>query len=240
MNKPKSIAVSTTADGAAPSSGTRLAARAVPFDETALHDPSSSAEVVVRAREVMETSGRVLRTLHVFCPHQGRSLALGACGQCEQDRLDLDGGARFACRFSTRGESGNGLPWSLTALAAITPVGVAMDGIRCVRSDAPMAKLPFATGGGPLVVVDHGGVPLGAVRNVEPLQEATLATHAKATDLMVPVLTVAEGEPLAKALSLMVRERARHACAVDDDQIATGLISDLSALRWLTRRRDRT
>ena len=142
----------------------------------------------------------------------------------------------MVCAFSTREAPGSVRPDSVLSLAARTPIGEVMEPIRCVQSDARLAGLPLTAYAGPFVVVDLRGVPLGAVRSAEVLREHSLVAHARASDLMVPVLTVGEREPLSKALALMGTDRVRHACVVDDEQIATGLISDLTALQWLTRR----
>lgn len=233
----QAIAIPITADGAPQPSGTQLAARPKTLGRETLPRSRGDVAVVVRAREIVEASGRILRTLHVFCLREARSLSREACAECVEHRGSIDGGAHIACGFSTREASGGAGPDTMTSLAARSPSGLAMGGIRCVRSDVPLAELPFPTHGGPVVVVvDRSGVPLGAVRS-EVLRARPLIAHAQASDLMVPVLTVGEGEPLAKALGLMVTKRTRHACGVDDDQIATGVISDVTALQWLNRRR---
>ena len=227
----KRIAIPTAADGAPHSSGTQLAARAKTLGRDTL--PRSRVDVAVRAREIVVRGGRIHRTLHVFCPREERSLSRDACAGCDEHRTGLDEGARIGCGFTTRQACGDARPDGVSIAARIL-IGMAMDGIRCVRSDVPLAELPSPTHGDPLVIVDQSGVPIGAVRS-EVLRERPLIAHARPSDLMVPVLTVGEGEPLTKALCLMAAERARHICVVSDDQTATGLISDVAALKWLTR-----
>ena len=76
-------------------------------------------------------------------------------------------------------------------------------------------------------------MPLGVVRSeVKDL----LPAHAQAGDLMVPVRTVTETDTLSAVLSLMLQSRARYVVVVDHERAATGLISDVIALRWLTHR----
>ncbi len=187
--------------------------------------------VTVRPRDVVDTSGGVERSFDVFCPRDRRSLDRETCSDCREYRGSGDGDASVAC-MAQPAVGGDGAQ-SLSSLAASIPVGMAMDGIRCLTIDTLLTTAMFDAHAGPLVVVGESGVPLGVVRSeVKDL----LPAHAQAGDLMVPVRTVTETDTLSAVLSLMLQSRARYVVVVDHERAATGLISDVIALRWLTHR----
>ncbi len=185
-------------------------------------------EVAVRARDAIDPDGAVKRTLIVFCPRDGRSRSRKACDDCGAFRGAGDGGAVVCAAKPAVGTDVD----SLSSLAARSQVGMAMNDVRCLTVNTRLTTEVFDPPR-PLVVVDDGGIPVGVVRGEA---RNALPPDARAGDVMVPVRTVSERVTLSALLSRMLTWRARYVVVVDDAHVATGLISDVVALTWLTRR----
>jgi len=188
-----------------------------------------ATDLPICTRETVGADGRSLRVLYVFCPREERTRAPEACA--ESDASSCKEGVCGACGLSMA-ERPAAAPFA-PPLVARTPIGMVMGDIRCVRFDAPLAQVSLPSEGGPIIVVDPGGVPMGALRN----PDLPLVSHARASDLMMPILTIDQRDRFTDAVARMVTRRARHACVVDHDHVAIGLVSDVSVLQWLARRR---
>jgi hypothetical protein len=186
-----------------------------------------ASEVSTVSREVMDAAGHVRRTEYVFCPNDLRSRPRGACATCNLGSPAGDG-SRILCRARTEPLA------NPSRLAAATPLGMAMDGVRCASAEAPPGDVARSLVDGPVVVVDERGAPLGLAavdRRLTPMPTPEARTS------VVPVATLEESDVLEHALDLMAKSRARRLCVVDREGFAAGMLSDVLAMRWLARQR---
>ncbi len=186
-----------------------------------------TSEVAVLRREIVDTDGRSRQALQVFCPRDVRSMPRDACSTCALYQGDRDGGAYVKCGAPPV----DGPASSVSSIAESTPLGLAMESVRCVAADVPASQVVLVMQRGPVIVVDERGAPLGlAVASGLPPPAPGGTSVAR-----IPV--VEEREVLAKALNAMAASHGRHVCVVDREGVAIGLISDIAAMRWLARRR---
>ena len=91
-------------------------------------------------------------------------------------------------------------------------------------------SLSCATG----IVVDDDNCVVGTIELLDAGQAADMVCTDKLTRAVVPIR---ESATLATAIARMAKEHRRTLPVVDDAGRAVGLISDLDALRWVTRQK---
>jgi|HubBroStandDraft_1064217.scaffolds.fasta_scaffold06692_6 CBS domain protein len=166
---------------------------------------------------VIERDGSMVRTLHVFCPMDDRTVSVERCVVCpmcqRMDASDARGRPTVACTFEAPSVSQRnpGIGRTLSRFAT------------CMRADAVNLVSPTPPPTAPLPVVDEHLHFVGFLET-GPQVGANDAALGSALEehMAIPV-----------ALTHMARRRLRQAPVVDRDGTVVGVLDDLDALRAL-------
>jgi hypothetical protein len=181
-------------------------------------EPAGTATALpISTLTVIERDGSMLRTLHVFCPMDDRTVSVERCVVCPMcQRMDTSvagGRPTVACAFEApSGSQRNpGIGRALSRFAT------------CMRADAVNVVSPTPPPTAPLPVVDEHLQLVGFLETGPQLGARDGARGSALEEHMaIPV-----------ALAHMARCRLRQAPVVDRDGTVVGVLDDLDALRAL-------
>jgi hypothetical protein len=181
-------------------------------------DPAGIATVLpISTLTVIERDGSMVRTLHVFCPMDDRTVSVERCVGCPMcQRMDASDASRrpsVACSFEAPSVSQHnpGVGRTLSRFAT------------CMREDAVNVVSPTPPPTAALPVVDEH---LHLVGFLEP--GARIGANDGALGRALE-----EHTALPVALAHMARRRLRQAPVVDRDGTVVGVLDDLDAMRAL-------
>lgn len=174
----------------------------------------------VRTREVVYADGTRGRTLQVYCPTMGQSIAPRRCATCP--RLHLLWADAVECSPAIENDA------PVEAFVSTT--------LTCVRDDVRVSLLATIPRSEPwfLPVVDAGVRFIGFVWSGDLLQVRVPAALLVAHNLVrASSLAVAESAPVAHVVRWMGQRRARAVALLDSRGTPTGVLTDVEALRAL-------
>jgi hypothetical protein len=191
---------------------------------------------------MMDRTGRVRRSLSVFCPQDDAARAMSGC-------LSSDACVSFIHPTPEKSglvvcdhrppRSSKFAPFDAPdahGIALRVPVGAVMVSVSCARPDVRLNGIESVLEREEVIVVDRFGVPLGMVEM--GAHRTTKRSHAEvcAGEVMRPVATLGEADRLAKALGIMSAWSLASVCVVSAEQTVVGMLRREHAARWLAER----
>lgn len=180
---------------------------------------------------IVDSEGRSVRHLRVFCGRLGYSLSLDECRECPA-YLHTTEDEHIECRADGPGPTDDApVPSHDRAGSAELPR------LLCVRDDVPgheLARL-LADGSTPFVlVIDENGHAIGTVWATATVD----ALEVLARDLMTTPVIASETTTVRSALLQMASSHLRAISLVTQDGTPVGLLRDVDALAmWTALRR---
>jgi CBS domain-containing protein len=182
---------------------------------------------------IVDSNGRSVRRLRVFCARLGHSLDYEACKTCPAYRATVDGN-RIECRAD-----GPGPDEEPSCSHRIDAAGAApMPKLVCVREDVPATELSrlLADGTPFVLVVGEDGRAIGTVWGNGDAELAEIGALAR--DLMTSPTIAPETTSIRAALLQMASAHLRAVSIVTSDGSPVGLLRDVDALgMWTALRR---
>ncbi len=195
-------------------------------------DPREVTTRPVLGRAIVDSTGREVRRLRVFCTRARRSTDLEACQRCPAFvELASDGGADgcVAC-----------VPLSGDSRSVDTDAGsLIREPPLCVGADVAIAAIRplIAARSVPFVLVVNDAEQVVGILWPSRLDRRTPA-GALARDVMSVPWTAHEAAPIREALVLMATAHLRSLPIVAPDGTPVGVLRDVEALRaWVALRR---
>jgi hypothetical protein len=197
--------------------------------------PEAPPTVIGVARQDTLSTGGVVTDARVFCPGEGRSVALEWCATCPAARHVDEGEVR--CTPGGRPRK--------TRDATVRSGEVSFAGEALSRRH--LSVLPSVPAGRVAAAIRGLSAPAVAVvdeqRHFVRLVSADTVVSSSAStpveDLRGGGARVAESASLADAIAQMIRTHGRFVALTDRDEKVVGVLTDLDVLRWVARDRSK-